>query len=350
MNDNNIFSMHSTSKEPDSATQICLKILEENGGIIANKSKSIMLEEPNLAELKKPLEFISANWRDPLTPSLMALSCQAVGGESKATNDIALGISLINLTFFLWDDIIDKSYSKVFNPTLSGKFGVGPALIVGGLISAKAFSILNKIKLIQTKKDTINQLIWNLLSVMTKVEMRSIELREKKTYSSATKLWKIETESVDPETCLRIGAIVGDGSASEIDNLGKYGLSLGAILGLIHDFRVASNLTLELGDKIKLRTLPYSLLLAIERSDSLRKNIDQIIDTNKITPSSIKIIVEKMLETSVFVDIKKKVDFFVQESLESLKGLKKNKATIALQTFIELQPKFFVESIPSIQR
>jgi geranylgeranyl pyrophosphate synthase len=183
---------------------------------------------------------------------------------------------------------------------------------------------------------------------MAKVEMRSIELREKKTYSSKTKLWKIKTESIDPETCLRIGAIVGDGSLSEIDSLGKYGLCLGTILGLINDFRVTTNLTLELADKIKLKTLPYSLLLASERSDSLRKNIDQLFDVEKINPSSVKIIVEKVLETSVFEDIKKKVDFCVQESLESLKGLKPNKATLALQTFIELQPRFFVESIPSI--
>ena len=168
----NVFSMNLTSKEPDNATQKCQRILEKNGGLIAEKSRSIMLTDPELTELKEPLEFISTNWRDPLTPSLLSLSCGAVGGKPKNTHDSALAMSLINLSFFLWDDIIDRSYSKTFKPTLSGKFGSPTALIVGGMVSAKAFSILNNIDFNQTKKDTINQLIWNLLSVMAKVEDR----------------------------------------------------------------------------------------------------------------------------------------------------------------------------------
>ncbi len=89
-------------------------------------------------------------------------------------------------------------------------------------------------------------------------------------------------------------------------------------MGLTNDFRVATNLTLELADKIKLKSLPYSLLLASERSNTLRKKLDQLITKNRVDPNSIKLIVEGMLETSVFEDIEKKVDFFVQEAKESL--------------------------------
>jgi len=201
----------------------------------------------------------------------------------------------------------------------------------------------------KTKKDTINRLIWNLLSVMAKVEIRSLKMRTQDTYSSKIKLWKIKTESIDPETCLKIGAIIGDGLAREINSLGKYGRCLGTILGLINDFRVATNLTLELADKIKLKSLPYSLLLASERSNTLRKKLDQLITKNRVDPNSIKLIVEGMLETSIFEDIEKKVSFFVQKAKESLGSLKQNNATLALRTFIELQPKFFVESNPFIE-
>ena len=331
-----------------SATYECFNLLEKYGGSIAEKSNSIMANDPTLKDLKKPFEFISKTWRDPLTPSLIALSCEAVGGNPKDTYDAALGISLINLSFFLWDDIIDQSYSKVFKPTLSGKFGSSIALIVGGMVSAKAFSIINNIQLNQTKKNAINQLIWNLLSVMTKVEVRSLRMRNQGTYFSKDKLWKIKTESNDPETCLRIGAIIGEGSKSEVDNLGKYGASLGIILGLINDFRVALNLTLELADKIKLKVLPYSLLLACERSKNLKKSLDSLLDKKNIDATSINLVVKDMLETSVFEDIQKKVDFFVQEAKVSLSGFKENSATLALRSFIELQPKFFVESIPII--
>lgn len=337
--------MNQPSKKIGNATEKCYNILEENGGILANKSKSILLNDPTLEELKDPLQFISKNWRDPLTPSIMALSCEAVRGKPKKTYDSALAISLINLSFFLWDDIIDQAPSKAFQPTVSGKYGTGPALIIGGMASAKAFSILNDLNLEKTKKEKISNLIWHLLAVMAKVEMRTLKKRNSETYSSQIKLWKIKTESIDPETCMKIGAIIGNGSEFEITSLGKYGSNLGEILGIINDFRVSTNLTLELANKIKQKTLPYSLLLAIERSKFLKKNLEILLEQNKIDSKSIQMVVREMLETRVLEDIEKKVDICVQRAKEALNGLKQNKATFVLQEFIELQPRFFVESI-----
>ena len=70
------------------------------------------------------------------------------------------------------------------------------------------------------------------------------------------KFWKIKTEAEDLETCLKIGAIIGNGSESEINHLGKYGLYLGIILELCKDFRISVNLTAELAEKIRNGTLP----------------------------------------------------------------------------------------------
>lgn len=327
------------------AAEKCHKILEENGGNIASKSKSILLNDPTLKELRDPLEFISKTWRDPLTPGIMALSCEAVGGKPKQTYNPALALSLINMSFFLWDDIIDQAPLKTFKPTVTGKYGSGTALITGGMASAKAFSILNNLELKTTKKEKIFQLIWNLLAVMAKVEMRSLNERNSETYSSKIKLWKIQTESIDPKTCMEIGAIIGNGSTDQITNLGKYGSSLGEILGLINDFRVSTNLTLELVNKIKQKTLPFALLLATERSTSLKKRIDLLLTKKKIDETSIKLVVEEMLETNVLADVEKKVYVCVQRAKEAIGNLKLNRATQELQTFIDLQPRFFTESI-----
>jgi geranylgeranyl pyrophosphate synthase len=125
----------------------CRRVLEDNGGMVADKARTILLEDPALKDLRPPLEFISKNWRDPLTPALMGLSCEAVGGRSEETYEAALAMSLMNLSFYIWDDIIDKAPLKLFKPTLFGKFGEGTALMIGGLASAKAFSILNQMNI-----------------------------------------------------------------------------------------------------------------------------------------------------------------------------------------------------------
>jgi geranylgeranyl pyrophosphate synthase len=331
----------------DNALRKCNKILEDYGEEIAKKSRSIMLDDSTLAELKDPLEFISKTWKDPLTPTLMVLSCKAVGGQPKKTNNVAIALSLINLSFFLWDDIIDQSSSKIFQSTLSGKYGSGTALIVGGMVSAKAFSILNNLNFNKKKKDTISELIWNLLSVMAKVEIRSLKVRKQKTYSSSSKLWKIKTESIDPETAMKIGATIGNGSRNQINSLGKYGSCLGVILGLMHDFRVSTNLTLELSNKITSGNLPYCLLIASEQSPALKKELDGLLTRNIVDQSSIKFVVEEMLKTRVFEDIEKKVCFWVKRANKALDELKENSATQTLRLFIELQPKCFVDSIPT---
>jgi geranylgeranyl pyrophosphate synthase len=341
--------MKLTSENPISASKKCHRILEENGGVIAEKSRTIMLNDPTLNELKEPLEFISKNWRDPLTPSLLALSCETVNGIAKDTNDVALAMSLMNLSFFIWDDIIDHSSGKLFKPTLSGKFGSETALIIGGLVSAKAFSVLNNLTFNQRIKTKINQLIWNLWSVMAKAEVKSLKIRSKNVYSSKSKLCKIKQESMDPQICLKIGAIIGKGSDKEINSLGNYGSNLGVILGLINDFRVATNLTLELADKIKLKTLPYSLLIAMEKSDPLKAKINNLSIKEKINQATIKLIVKDILRNLVFEDIQKKVDVYVQGAIESLENLDQSTATLTLQSFIELQPKFFIESIPFLK-
>ncbi len=89
--------------------KLCQKILEDNGGKVADRSNRILIEDPALKELRSPLEFISKTWRDPLTPSMMALSCEAVGGQPEKTCEAALAMSLMQLSFYIWDDIIDKA-------------------------------------------------------------------------------------------------------------------------------------------------------------------------------------------------------------------------------------------------
>src|SRR3990170_5829696 len=135
----------------------CHRILEDNGGIVADRARTILLEDPALKDLRPPLELISKNWRDPLTPSLIALSCEAVGGRPDDTYEAALAMSLMTLSSNIWDDIIDKTMSKVFKPTLLGKFGEGTALMIGGLASAKDLSILNQMDVDKIKRLTITE-------------------------------------------------------------------------------------------------------------------------------------------------------------------------------------------------
>jgi geranylgeranyl pyrophosphate synthase len=333
----------------DNIEERCRKILEDNGGMVADKARTILLEDPALQELRLPLEFISENWRNPLTPAMMRLSCEAVGGRPEETYEAALAMSLMSLSLYVWDDMIDKARLKSFKPTLFGKFGEGTALIIGGLASAKAFSILNQMDVDKAKHQAVTKLLWDFLVKMAQAETAGLRLRSRKNFSARKKLWKIKTEAADLETCLRIGAVLGDGSESEIQHLGRYGLYLGIILEIWKDFHVSLNLTLGLAEKIRSGASPYSLLWARERSEKIRRKLDNLSSNNTIEQAYIKEIVGDALETKVLENTVKTIRRFTKKGREELIELKRNKAARTLQLFIEAQPSLFIGSLSTLQ-
>jgi len=328
----------------------CQRILEDNGGKVADKASRILLEDPALNNLRAPLKFISKNWRDPLTPSMMTLSCEAVGGQASVTHEAALAMSLMNLSFYIWDDIIDKAQFKLFKPTLLGKFGEGTALMIGGLASAKAFSILNQMELDRAKRQTITKLFWNLWGRIAKAETVNLMLRNQGNVSPRKRSWVIRMHATDLETCLKIGAILGNGSENEVKHLGKYGLYLGIILELWKDFHSSINLTLELAEKIKSGALPYSLLWARKRSEKIRKKLEDLAQKDTIESSDIKEIVQDALQTKALNNSLKIVRKFTKKAKDELSNLKTiNRATQTLQFFVEVQPQLISESLPTLQ-
>jgi geranylgeranyl diphosphate synthase type I len=327
----------------------CHRILEDNGGTIADKASRILLEDANLKSLQQPLEFISKNWRDPLTPALMKLACEAVGGQAEETYGAALSMNLMHLSFFIWDDMIDKAIYKSFKPTLFGKFGEGTALIIGGLASAKAFSILNQMDIDIKKRQTVTRLVWNLWAKMAKAEKVNLSLRRQRKASSINKLWIIKMEAADLETCLKIGATLGDGSDEEVKQLGKYGLNLGMVLELWKDFLVSINLTLELAEKIRNNRLPYSLLWVREQSETIRKKLEELANTNSIQPSDIKDVVERVLAKETLKNTLKNIRKFAKKASICLLELEENDATKTLKFFVDAQPQLFIESLATLQ-
>ncbi|MCW4046602.1 MAG: polyprenyl synthetase family protein [Candidatus Bathyarchaeota archaeon] len=336
--------------EKNNVEESCRRILEDNGGAIADKARTILLEDPALRkDLREPLEFIAKNWRNPLTPAMMRLACEAVGGCPEETDEAALAMSLISLSLYIWDDMIDKARFKLFKPTLFGKFGEGTALVIGGLASAKAFTILNQMNIDKVKRQTITKLLWDFLVKMAQAETASLRLRKQKVLSAKKKFWKIKTEATDLETCLKIGAVLGNGSESEIQHLGRYGLCLGIILELRKDFHVSVNLTAGLAERIRSGILPYSLLWASERSEKIRSRLSNLPNKNSIKQTQIKEIVEDALETNVLDNTLKVIRRLTKKAKEELIELESNNATRTLQLFIEAQPSLFIRSLHTSQ-
>ena len=329
-------------KRPNKAQKKFQETLETYGGETAKKSIKILLEDPNLTKLKPYTEFISKTWRDPLVPALMNLSCKAVNGDHKDTEQVAIALSLMNLSFRLWDDIIDKTYNIRFKTTFVGKFGEANALIVGGVISAKAFTILNEVNLDTQKKQKINELIWTYWAKMAEAE--TIDLSAvKKEYRVKDKLKKIKDETINIKTCLKIGAIIGNGSAEEINGIEEFGECLGILLELVNDVKVSLNFTLELERRISSGNLTYFLLKEKETSEYMEKELELLKRRHTIEPQEIGLIVNMLLKSKSFVQMKNNVKSLNRKGQKALKCLRSSDSRERFNFLIEQQMKAFNE-------
>ena len=318
------------------------KILETHGGETANKSIKILLEDPELTELKPLTEFISKNWRDPFVPAMINLSCQAVNGNPKNTEEIAIAVSLMNLGFQIWDDIVDNTYSRRFNTTFVGKFGNDTALVIGGVVSAKAFTIINQANLDTDKKQKINEIIWTYWAKMAKAETNDLMMKTSE-YSAKDKLNKIKDETINVKTCLKIGAIIGNGSVEEIEGLLEFGECLGILLEIVNDLKVSLNLTLELDKKITSEKLPYFILKAKETSKHMEKELDVLNKRRTIEPQEIGIIVNLLLRSEVLVQTKNYAKSLTKKGQEALKCLRPIGSRETFNLLIEQQMESFNE-------
>ena len=172
--------------------------------------------------------------------------------------------------------------------------------------------------------------------------------------ASVNKLWVIKTESADLETCLKLGATLGDGSKEEVKQLGKYGAHVGIILELWKDYLVSINLTLDLAAKVKANRLPYSLLWAKEQSEKVQKKLENLATKDTIHPSDLKELVEHFLATEALQNTMKHIKNSTKKDAKSryiqkISGLEANDATGTLRFFVEAQAQLFVESLSILQ-
>lgn len=324
------------------AKQAFKEIIEAQGGLIADRSIELLLHDPELTALKPFTEFTAKNWRDCFSPTLMSLGCQFVGGTQKDTEDLAISISLMNLSFRIWDDIIDETMCRTLRPTFVGKFGKSAALVYGGTVSAKAFTFANEIELDQEKKGKINRLIWNYWAKMARSEIKDSDGKIEG-YSAADKLDKIKAETINIQTCLKIGATIGNASKSEIELLENYGLNLGIMLEFLKDLRVSLNLTLELEKKIQRNRLPLLLLLAQEESEQVKEKIEFMRKKGSVSSENLGHLITLILASKSW---KHYIDYFERVSGEcQTVHTCKNEAAQTLSKIAYIQSKIFGDII-----
>ncbi|HTY76048.1 MAG TPA: polyprenyl synthetase family protein [Candidatus Nanoarchaeia archaeon] len=275
-------------------------ILERFGEVAVSE-----VEEPYLREM---LEAVKDYWNDTFRPALVSYSCEAAGGNPEQAMDAGLMLTLASSGFGVHDDILDRSLHKHFRRTILGLYGIDGALLVGDLLIAKGWTVIHEI----ARKTENPRMIADIVKTYGKlsIEVCEAELMEtlcrKKLDTNLEYyqniLWKAMAEM---EACTRIGALIGNGQAVDVEAIGEFGRGLGFISRLGDDLEDCLNNKGALLPRIENESLPLPLLYAANSSKQTYAKIEKIIEKQTITPKDSKTLLEYCFETEAFDYVQK---------------------------------------------
>jgi geranylgeranyl pyrophosphate synthase len=170
--------------------------------------------------------------------SITVASCAAVGGDPAMLTPVVGGIEYGHLASLMHDDLIDGDMTRRQLPTVWNSFGASDAIIAGDLLIFAAFYALANCR----PQVSAERVAWALKAVSragidacfgTSLEMQltgqietSLDTYLKMASGKAGAVFRGGSEG---------GAILGGGSADEVDALKKYGDDLGIAFQIVDD-------------------------------------------------------------------------------------------------------------------
>ena len=118
------------------------------------------------------------------------------------------------------------------------------------------------------------------------------------------------------EASTKIGAIVGNGTAQQVENLAQYGKTFGVLTTIREEF-INMFEPDEIRNRFKHETLPFPILCAFQDAD-LKRKIIGLLETDVITDSNLDEMIEQVYEVPQVREIGKYLRLSVKEATENM--------------------------------
>jgi len=317
------------------------KILTERGSKALEEARNqILQEEIECKEAREALTyFMSEYWHDVFGPTLLSLSCEAVGGDPSITTPIAVPIILISGAIDIHDDIIDQSKSKWLRPTVFGKFGKDIALLVGDALLFKGFKLLYE----AVKKGVPAEKVTAIVDIIEKAffklgdaEALELSFRGRVDVTPEEYLYMVRKKAADVEACTHISALLGGGSKEEVEALREYGRLLGMMIILRDDLLDMIDFD-EAVHRIRKESLPLPILYAIQ-NPKIKSTLSPLLLKKRIRKRDAKTILLVIDEAGGLDFFRKTMQELAENAYNSIEKLRYNVEYLKLVAKLVLPP------------
>jgi len=195
--------------------------------------KEIQVKEP--INLYKPIDYILQIGGKRLRPVLCLKACETFSNDYKEALSAALSIEVFHNFTLLHDDVMDHADLRRGNQTVHKKWNLNTAILSGDAMLIMAYQFLEKYEGKQYKE---------IMQIFNKTALQvcegqqydvDFETRNDVTISDYIKMITYKT-AVLLASSLQIGALIGNASKKDADNMYLFGLNLGIAFQLQDDY------------------------------------------------------------------------------------------------------------------
>jgi geranylgeranyl pyrophosphate synthase len=237
-----------------------------------------------------------------------------VGGNPDKTIDVQAAIVMLTAALDIHDDIIDKSDVKRGRPTVLGKFGQDIALLLGNAFFLSGLTLLGK-SIVELPPETAIEILETVKQSMFETgNAHALELRLRGKMDVAPKeyIQILEMKAVTVESSMRLGAIIGGGTESEIETLTKYGRILGILATLREEFLDVFEIQ-ELRQRMQSGCPPVPVLYALRNENS--GDIRKIFLKKRMTNEDVDKLLDIVLEVEEVKKLKGRMEILIRNAL-----------------------------------
>jgi geranylgeranyl diphosphate synthase type II len=186
------------------------------------------------AELYQPISYILEIGGKRMRPALCLLACDMFGGDINKAISPAIGIELFHNFTLLHDDIMDKAPMRRGQPTVHHKWNNNIAILSGDTMMALSYEFIMK------SPENCRDEVFSVFN-RTAIEVcegqqfdMNFETRNDVSIDEYLNMIRLKT-AVLLGASLKIGAIIGNASVADRENLYHFGENIGTAFQLKDD-------------------------------------------------------------------------------------------------------------------
>lgn len=285
--------------------------------------KTILAEKIEYRELREALEHYVLHWNDFTHSGSFSIACEGVGGNSGAGTRVQAAITMIAAALDIHDDVIDESEMKHGLPTVFGKFGCDIALLLGNAFLVEGFTLFAESvsDLPQEKMEEIRAILKRALFEVGNGHALELNLRETTSANLEEYIGIFRMKAASIEADFRIGAILGNGTRSEIDAMAEYGRILGTLAQLREEFIDIFEVE-ELNQRIRSEYLPLPILVAMQENE-LKGKIQKLTSRGKVRDSNVDELINLVFKSRSIEKIRRKMEDLVAEGVRFTSAIRR---------------------------